>query len=431
LTRTPWCGFLDADVAFLLSFAQIVQPGMLLPALAPFRPMAVLSVLAALVVVLTRPVGRQLRALSHPVFLALVLFVLAQVVSVYYSGVREMAMEVSYWYVYPLFVVLAVMLVADVGGLGRMIWGVVLGGQVVVLYGLYAVWAHLPTIVQGRAGAYGMYLNHNDYTYAIVLTVPFLYMLRRAESRVLVRLLLLLMMGTAVVGVLLSLSRGGMLALVFEGGLLALVGSRSRWRAVAGVMLLGVLGTFATERLFQARAENQPGYTIEDAEGTRVELWKAGKNMFVAHPFLGVGSRRFAEYATQYAEISHDNLGKVSHNTYIEVLSCSGLFGFLPFLALLYGTFRQLRTSSGPHEDDYFRALRLGALVSLCAIAFRATTNAKANDWSFYVLAAIALSCAWLREQGLDEDEGEGEELAVDGEPNGGEYAPDAAGWPL
>jgi O-antigen ligase len=418
-------------MAFLLSFAQIVQPGMLLPALAPLRPMAIMSLIAALTVLITRPVGHQLRALAHPLFLALALFVLAQGVSVYSSGMREMAFELSYWYVYPVFVLLAVMLVADVGDLGRMVWGVVLGGQVVILYGLYAVWADLPSIVGGRAGAYGMYLHHNDYTYVIVLTLPFLFMLRRAESRSLVRLLLLLMMGTGVAGVVLSLSRGGILALVFEAGLLAFVGSRSGWRAAASLVLVGILGTFGIERLFQARAENQPGYTIRDSEGSRMELWKAGKNMFLANPFLGVGSRRFVEFSREYGEISHDNWGKVSHNTYIEILAGSGLSGFLPFLALLYSSFRELRTSSGPQENEYFRALRLGALVSLCAIIFRATTNAKANDWSFYILAAIALSCAWLRQQGLDGDDGDGEEVGIDGEPKDREFSSYAMGRPL
>jgi O-antigen ligase len=147
--------------------------------------------------------------------------------------------------------------------------------------------------------------------------------------------------------------------------------------------------------------------------------------MFVRHPFLGVGSRRFVEYARDYGEISYDNRGKVSHNTYIEVLTGSGLLGFLPFVALLYLSFRELRASSGPHEDERFRALRLGALVSLLAIALRAMTNAKANDWSFYVLAAVALSCAWLRDEGLDvadeggeeagDDDGEAEADAEDG----------------
>jgi O-antigen ligase len=411
-------------MAFLLSFAQIAQPGVLVAELAPWRPMLVLTVLAGLRVVFGRAVGRHGATLAHPVFLALLLFVLAQVASVYYGGLASMVGELSFWYIYPVFVLLAVMLVADVGDLGRMVWGVVLGGQVVILYGLYALWAGLPAAASGRAGAYGMYENHNDYTYVIVLTVPFLFMLRQVQSRPLVRLLLLVMMAAGVAGVILSLSRGGILALVFEGGLLVLVGSRSKWRAAAGLAFLGLLGTFAIERQWQMRAENQPGYTAEDAEVGRYELWKAGLAMFRARPLLGVGSRRFPEFANVYGEISHGNLGKVAHNTYIEVLACSGLAGFLPFLALLYSSFRELSTSSGPRESEYFRALRLGALVSLCAILFRVTTNAKPHDWSFYVLAAIALSCAWLRKHGLNEDDDEEDEQDADGNPIHGEYAP-------
>jgi O-antigen ligase len=411
-------------MAFLLSFAQFLQPGMLLPALEPFRPMLVLAAFAALTVVVRRLVGHQLGALAHPVFVALGLFVLAQAVSVYYSGLRDVALELSYWYMYPVFVLLAVMLVTDVDDLGRMVWGIALGGQVVILYGLYTVWAGL-SIEGSRAGAYGMYQNHNDYTYVIVLTVPFLFMLRRVESRPLLRLVLLAMVVTGCAGVVLSQSRGGILAMVFESGLLAFVGSRNRWRAATSLVLIGVLGTFAIERVYQMRAESQREYTAEDAKESRFELWRAGEAMFLAHPFLGVGSRRFGEYSRYYAEISHDNLGKVAHNTYVEVLACSGLAGFLPFLAMLYGTFRELKTSSGPHESEYFRALRLGALVSLCALSFRATTNAKPHEWGFYALVAIALSCSWLRKQELDEDDSDDEESVEDGaEPTDAEAVP-------
>jgi O-antigen ligase len=216
---------------------------------------------------------------------------------------------------------------------------------------------------------------------------------------------------------MLSLSRAGILAVVFEAGLLALLGTRSGWRAVLSLVVLGVLGTFAIERLWQARAETQTEYTAEDARESRLELWRAGGNMILAHPLLGVGSRRFGEFSRDYGEISHDNRGKNSHNTYIEVLACSGLLGFVPFVAMLTAAFRELRTSSGPHESEHFRAVRLAALCSLCALMFRALSNAKAHEWSIYLLLAVALSCASLRERGLNEDESLEGEAEAEGEP--------------
>jgi O-antigen ligase len=393
-------------MAFLLSFFRISQPDLLLPWLGFLRPQLVLGGLAIAVCLATRHLSRQLRGLVHPIFAAILLFVAAQVASVYYSGVRAMVEQLSDWYNCPVFVLLAVILVRDVDDLYSTVWGAILGSEMVILCGLYNVWEGIQEGQVVAAGAYGMYENHNDYTYVIILALPFLYTLRRVESRRLVRFLLLGMLVSAIAGVLFSLSRWGMLALVLEGALLILLSSRSGWRAALGLVFLGLIGTALTEHLWQVRAETQGAtYTADDARESRIELWKSATNMFLDHPVLGVGSGRFYEYSREYYDLSHDQWGKNSHNTYLEILAGSGLAGFLPFAAFLYFTLRELWASPGPSESPRFHAIRVGALVGLLSIIFRALTNAKTYEWSFYVLAAIALCSASLRRQGLVEDD--------------------------
>ena len=83
----------------------------------------------------------------------------------------------------------------------------------------------------GRAGAYGMYENHNDYTFIIHQILPFIYLYSRHETSAWKRMFLYLSLAICVVGILLSLSRGGILALLLEGLLIIIFAMTSprRW----------------------------------------------------------------------------------------------------------------------------------------------------------------------------------------------------------
>lgn len=382
---------------FLYTFLTFLQPGVLWPSLDAVRPILVASVFAALSgVMLRNPVYARGAVFGHPAFFYLSVFILAQVVSVHYSGTSSMLNEFAYWQVYLFFVVVSLLLIHDAHAFKRYVWGIVVGGMVIVLYGLYAVHAHLPAAVGGRAGAYGMYENHNDYSFMIILLLPFIYVFWR-EQRGFTRLLLLLSLLACVIGMFQSLSRGGMLALVLECVLIGLFFTHGGKRAGV-LLLLGVLGTAAIGYQWEKRAENQGStYTAEDAKTERTELWRTGLKMVKKHPLLGVGSRRFGEYTRRYAEISYDNIGKNSHNTYIEIIATSGLFGFIPFVFMLWHMFRELLKPMTHPDYAWLEAVRTAALISLCSLALRALLDAKPHDWGFYVLCALALTYAALR----------------------------------
>jgi hypothetical protein len=122
-------------------------------------------VLASLVAVTVTLGTRRVAALRadyfrHPVFVWLCVFVLIQVISVYYSGMRSMLEELDFWLIYPLFVMTSLLPIRDLTALRRYIWGVMLGSAVVIGYGLVAVAIKSPDLAGGRAGAYGLYENH-------------------------------------------------------------------------------------------------------------------------------------------------------------------------------------------------------------------------------------------------------------------------------
>ena len=385
---------------FLYTFLNFLQPGVLWPELAPFRPMLCVSIVAGLLGIFGRNATYPASdAFKHPAFLYLCAFIFAQAASLYYGGVGSMLQMFNYWQVYLLFVAIGLYRIGSVDSLRRYIWGMIVGSMVVVVYGIYAVYAHLPSAVGGRAGAYGMYENHNDYSFIIIMVLPFIFMIRRHETKTMRRLLLGLSLLTCVTGIFLSLSRGGVLALVLEMILIviaAFTGARRTWY----VALMVLFGFGAVGYQWAKRAANQgSNYTAEDAESSRLELWKAGFNMVKDKPLLGVGSQHFAEFSREYGELSGDQFGKNSHNTYIEVISTTGIVGFLSFLLMLRAMIRELRTKITVPGHEWLDGIRSATLISVYSIMLRALLDAKPHDWSFYVLCSIAISYGMLRRE--------------------------------
>jgi O-antigen ligase len=384
-------------VSFLYPFVNFLQPGILWPALADLRPSIIMSIIGLFVGLSMRSDYSRAAALQGKVFMYLVLFVFVQAISLYYSGMLAMLGEFFFWYQFPLFVAISILLMPSVEAMRRYVWGIIVGSMFVVLYGIYAVFAWGGYEGTGRAGAYGMYDNHNDYTFIIIQIVPFIYTYLQAETSAFKRLLLRVFFVACLAGVALSLSRGGMIALVLELVLIIALLTQGRKRLIL-LPIVAAVGIAAVSYQYTKRAENQgSGYTAEDAESSRIELWKAGVNMLIDRPLLGVGSRRFPEFSRYYYDLSHDQIGKVSHNTYIEIFSSSGLLGFAAFMLMIRWLIRELRRLPSKECPPIIDATRKGALIALYAILFRALLDAKVHDWCFYVLCAIGITCSLLQ----------------------------------
>lgn len=384
-------------MSFLFPFLNFLQPGVLWPDLAPFRPMMVASIIGLVAGLATKSGFPRRDAFLSSAFVWLCLFTLVQALSLYSRGLGVMLNELLFWAMYALFVVVSLLLIRNPADLRRYVFGMMLGGMVVVFYGIYALAAKIGLAGEtGRAGAYGMYQNHNDYTFVIIQIIPFLYLYARQESGW-KRYILRAFLAVCVAGILLSLSRGGILALVMEFLLLVLMTMDAKRRllllpvvAVAGMAVIGYQ--------WAKRAENQQtGYTAATAQESREELWRAAAAVVKARPLFGVGSRRFGETARDYYSLSHNQVGKNTHNTFIEVVATSGLVGFSCFLAMLAGLWRLVRRPALGRMDPMLEATRVATLISFYTVLFRGLLDAKNEDWSIYVLVAIGVACKSLQ----------------------------------
>ena len=385
---------------FLYPLLNYLQPGDLWPVIAPFKPMLIVSLLAGLLAMRQsiKPDGPLAKTyLSQAALAGLGAYVFINVISVYYSGVMSMLGVLEFWDVFPIFVLISLLSLKDAAALRRYVWGSILGSAFVIFYAIHAVEVHAPTIVQGRAGAYGMYENQNDYSFIIIMILPVTCLYLRVCRHRWQRLLLLAVIVGGVIGVLMSLSRGGILGLVLEAAILLWLMLRGMRRAAA-LAMLAVLGTIASVHQFAAREADQAGiYTLADSEDTRYELWRAARAVFVAHPLMGVGSMRFSEVARQYAPISHDDRGKVAHNTYLEIAADTGILGLSAFALMIWGVWKLVwRAKLAEATGDGVIEAQVAAHVTLYSILFRALLDAKEYDWSFYFLIVLAVASSAL-----------------------------------
>ncbi|MCG3148420.1 MAG: hypothetical protein PCFJNLEI_01863 [Verrucomicrobiae bacterium] len=171
-----------------------------------------------------------------------------------------------------------------------------------------------------QAIAFGIFEDPNDLCLIFIMAVPLFYAELRSKDSPLFRMLAMVGIPVVSYGVFCTNSRGGYL------GIFAMVIAflMSRTKGFKRWFLLGFsiffLTTFAPSR-FAAGIVGQSDRAI---------LWGQGIAAWKTHPIFGVGFGDFGSYS---------NERKAAHNTYVHVLTETGVVGYLPFFLLVYFCF--------------------------------------------------------------------------------------------
>ena len=184
------------------------------------------------------------------------------------------------------------------------------------------------------------------------------------------RAALLALAALLTVPLLLSLSRGGLIATIGAIAMMLLAVSprlavrTALFGGATALVLFGVLGTATTvgARLMTIGTSlTGPDRSVDD----RYDLWRTAIAMWRDHPVTGVGVKMFPAYRDAYAPLHLSSGSDVAdpglsfrrepllspHNMYLLVLSEQGLIGAVAFtgllLALLLLTWRRTRQVAG------------------------------------------------------------------------------------
>ncbi len=202
----------------------------------------------------------------------------------------------------------------------------------------------------------------------------------------------------ALVGIALTQSRGGVVALAAVGGHFLLLVKRRRFSIIL-LLCLGaaVLAATADEALW-ARFRSlgdESDYNFE-AKAGRLEIWKEGLIMFARRFLTGVGIGQFSAALGMIGS----GLYVTAHNSYLQIAVELGVGGIAVYLAMLWRVGRIARESPaasppGGAERPHGTALMLG----LTGFATGSFFLSQAYSPILYCLLAVA-SSLWTARAG-------------------------------
>src|SRR5215212_1228553 len=225
------------------------------------------------------------------------------------------------------------MFVDDMRKLWTVIVALVVVGLIVAIHAIYQYavgdlsrvgFLNASGTVEYRVASF--FPHPNQLAGFLVMLVPLaLGVMAATRSRVL-QIAALLLAVLSIVGVVLTYSRGGLVALIALP--LILIRDKRSWPLiVAGIVLITLLAPSVwRDRVAEVAKTDQP------AIATRLDFWAASLDMFQAHPVAGVGLDSFSDAYQALERPGRSYLGggvlvapETAHNLYLNTLAEQGL----------------------------------------------------------------------------------------------------------
>lgn len=250
------------------------------------------------------------------------------------------------------------------------------------------------------ARALGGNFGANSFSSFVVLAFPLVVHYFFTALTIRYKLFCLILLIIYSIAIMSSYSRGGLLA--FSIVLLMLLfeyrhkfSIKTLGFALSFMILLLTAVFILTPTSYVNRIESVTD-TTDTSMSRRLSYLDVGMDIFKEHPIFGTGPGTYRdEYASTntaliYAEEdqSHERLRRYAHNTYLEVLSGTGLIGLLVFLIILVITLNNFIISK--KQLLQLGAFKEASLISAYKIAYLSVLV------YFFMLSNLYLKQLWL-----------------------------------
>jgi O-antigen ligase len=262
---------------------------------------------------------------------------------------------------------------------------------------IYEFFSHQESVYQRYAGAR---LDANDLGLIMALSIPMSYylLIENKGWTVWVYRVQLILAG---ITILLTASRGATLATLVALSIVPLTQARLTGRQRVALILTVFLLVYGVVLFVPSTSwERLSTVPTELEQGTltgRTIIWRAGWEIFRAHPFLGIGANAFrmivSRVLAEPIRLEERDPAPPAHNTFLSVLVEEGVIGFTVFCALLVVLAVSLRAM--PPFPQRLWIVSLGVwVVGVSSL----TWEMRKPTWFFFGLIMVQCgSMAWKR----------------------------------
>jgi len=216
------------------------------------------------------------------------------------------------------------------------------------LIGIFALCAVAQlTASRDYFGASGFLGDMNDFALAMNVAIPIAFYLG-LSTKGCRRFLCWSMTSLFIVANVSTGSRGGFIGMAAVA-LACWLKSKYRIRSLTGMLLIVSIFAIAIPDTYRARLSSITEEGADKGTGkARVEMWKVGWRLFLAHPIIGVGQGNIPWTIEQYQTFDEGESqrglgGRVTHSVYFTLLPELGIIGAAIWFSILLNAFSKYK----------------------------------------------------------------------------------------
>jgi putative inorganic carbon (HCO3(-)) transporter len=282
------------------------------------------------------------------------------------------------------------------------LYQVMIGGYSAVYDVLYPIQEEIRQIPPWEERITSFFEHYNGLAAYINLVAPFCLVFALRGTDQALRTLSKWCLALASVALLLTQSRGGLLAYVamlMVNAYLLAPDRKTRVRRLALVLVVCLLAAAVAGLFFQRLGE------IDDYTAvSRLAIWGGAFTVFARSPVVGAGFGNLRPLMGGLLGLPEGWMGD-AHNLYLELLAESGLVGLMAFAVLIICALRAARRCVRQSRDEFMRLTGIAAFAAVCGVMVHGTV-----DYLFHTIPQVAalffLVLGILRAQALGSEAG-------------------------
>jgi putative inorganic carbon (HCO3(-)) transporter len=252
------------------------------------------------------------------------------------------------------------------------LWQALTGGYTALYDVLYPIQDEIAQIPAWEGRITSFLEHYNGLAGYLNLVLPFCLAFAIGGTDTVLRILSRWCLALSAMALLLTQSRGGLMAFVFILLVYVVFMARNRKTRIIRVALLLVVCLLAATVagfFFQRLGE------IDDFTAiSRLAIWGGAFTVFVQSPLIGVGFGNLRGLMGGLLNLPDGWTGD-AHNLYLELLAETGIIGFFIFSALIMLALRAALKQIRRPQSDFCKMIAMAAFGAICGVLVHGTVD--------------------------------------------------------